>query len=601
MDGAASGRFFPTVVSLVSGVGWRRSAGPGSAFLQIESLRLPWLKQWSGRFLNPVERVIAVLSAYRNAVDAEREGRFTRADFCWRELKRRLVAAWNGDLWRAAVAVAVRDFEMAEADGEAVRDAFIREVVIETLVAFYRVHAGAKTAGGHARASVSRQYAAEIFDICHASAEDVRSTLVPMLEAEYHAFANSKEWRRAIAAAAELARRAPGDIVYEDMLAYAIHADALHRMNNVSGEVTARQNADVLRRAIAEIEKVRGAYPANATMYTVLSSLFHLRAVQLANSGSVSIALIEAEKAAAYNADEDGIDETRKSLKELMTQRVAASKEMLARVKAMPNARLNSVGEVLRADASAAFAPLSIFEASQEPKAIAHAVAVARGKTLFRRVGLPVPTDEALNGLAGGLWEIISAPPENAEAIPTAWAEAVGHRPELAGYPAETVNLYLQRRLFGQDEKSAPAPPAIDTVAPSPRRSVEPIGRWLFSREGAFAKTLLAAALAVLLWTSLSAIGIRKIGVAHDAAFVRLEAAVSAHDDAGTIAAAETFFRTAEVQRDSAREAHVMNHYREAMVRWFIRNPGRPDANALRRVAEYKRIAHDFPPAEVMQ
>src|SRR5258708_3685631 len=119
MHDETSGRFFPSVAELAAGSGWKRDASsPGGAFLELSGIHLSPLKRWSGRFLNPVERIAAILSVYREGVCAENDGRYTRADFCWRELQRRLTASWHADLWQAGVEAARRDFKMAESDGE---------------------------------------------------------------------------------------------------------------------------------------------------------------------------------------------------------------------------------------------------------------------------------------------------------------------------------------------------------------------------------------------------------------------------------------------------------------------------------------------------
>jgi hypothetical protein len=603
MNYETSGRFFPSITNLAAESGWRRDASsPGSAFLALADIRLSPLKRWSIRFLNPVERIAAILSVYREGLRAEKDGRFTRADFCWRELQRRLTTSWHADLWQAAVEAARRDFKMPECDGAGVRNAFTREIVIETFVAFYGVHASNKGAVGSSRARLHRQYAASILDMTNASPEEMRRTVAPLLENEFQACANGEEWDRGIAVASELVRRF-GDIGYEDMLVYAIQSGAIKRMSNAGGETTARGNAEVLRRGITELERVRGFHPSNVMVFRGLATLLHMQAVQLANSGRVSEALVAAEKAAAYNSDEEGIDDTRKTLKELMAQRQEAAQVMLGRIAATPNARLNAAGEALRDDAMKSFAPLNSFVASNEPASISYAADVARGQTLFRRVGLPIPDDDSLadaeNRLASGLWEIISSPPATISGISPAWRAVVAERPQLAEYPPETICRYLGRRIFGDEEKPAFVPPEIGVHSSSSHPSVEPFGRWLFSREGVFAKGLLAAAAVVLFWTLVTTMSVRRGAAAHDAAFARVEAAVSTQDDVRTIAASEEFFRTIGSTRDVLREGHVMGHYREAVARSFLRHPGPPDSNAIHRIAEYKKIAHDFPPAEV--
>jgi hypothetical protein len=333
----------------------------------------------------------------------------------------------------------------------------------------------------------------------------------------------------------------------------------------------------------------------------VLFRSLHSRAVQLANSGSVAVALVDAARAAAFNPKEKGIEETRAALAELMEKKIAAVQQLLAQVASTPNAQLNAAGRAMHADTKANYRHVNEFAESDQPARIAISLAHARAATLFRRLGLAVPENARLfeeeAHLADGLVQILSNPPTDGEGLKRAWAKAVAQDPALAAYPVEPILRYLRRRLFEKDQPKTMAHPKLAISVQPARRSLEPFTGWLFSREAIVTKLVATAAVVAVVWSSIVVGGTLRQRNIRETAFARLEAAVAAQDDRQTIDAAAAFFHTAPPPKgDRAREAHALNHYGEAMTRWFIRKQGPPDAKDLAMLGQYRALTGKQPP-----
>lgn len=604
MSESSAVRLFPSISSFAEGSGWRRDPAAGSpadALIAAASRPLRRWQRWTGASLDPASRLTRLLATYRAAVEAEVSGRITRADFFWRGVLDQLPRVIEPEHWRTIARTVcganIPDDEIAE-----LRIRLVTEVFLDTYTTFYAAYA--QSEGRHHRAFAHSAHIGSVLRIEPAAGTHAKQTFAPLLQAEIEKGGQAKDWHGALRAARTAMAYFPGELQYEDSVAYAIHAQAIDRLSDSNGERASRLNAAVLMDAINEIHTITQQLPSNSIAFTVTASLLHMRAVQLANSGALSQALVDVEKASVYNPQEKGIDETRAKLAELMQQRLKDVQDMLDELSRRPNAQLNAQGQAFLADATSGFKPYNQFVESDQRRSIASAAAYARAATLFRRVGLAIPPHEELYAaeeeLGSGLVEVLSSPPEVLEGIAGAWSAVVSAQPALHKYPADLIHRYLSRRLFEQEQKNEPPAPEI-TLQPA-RSSVEPLGPWLFSRNAPVAKLLTAAAVVAVAWTSITAVATAQRRAARDSAFARVEAAVAAKDDLRTIAAAEEYFKTTPApEGDATREAHALSHYREALARTFIRKPGAPDPNDLEMLRRYRTATKHLQVAEVRQ
>jgi hypothetical protein len=598
-------RAFPSVQSLIDGSAWREL--PNSATGDLLRLTLTptgVLERTVGFRRDLRSRMSRLLRSYRSAAVAESEGRQQSADFYWRALIREIGRLATVEVWHSAIAEICAARQLSHAEVEDLRGNFITEVILDTFAAFFGLYNGKDADESvRSRAYVHSAYLGDVLRMGIVASEYAQRIHAPMLEAEFAAAADTNKWHRAIALASRLVEYFPGDVDREQSLAYTHRAAAVASLKEGPGSASA--NAEKLRAALQAVDALTAKYASNSAMFMVTASLLHMLAVQLANGDSISLALLEAEKAATFNPQEDGIDETRKTLVELMEQRRKNVKELLAQLATKPNATLNAQGLRVKHDADVAYGLYNAFVESDEPQKISSAAAYARAATLFRRLGADVPTDrlfEAEDEVVAALVNILENPPRDASGITGFWANEIQKHPELAVYPAENIHRYLATRLFGAGPQTVASFPALEIAPPALKRSLEPFGPWLFSGEAVVTKVIAVAAVVAIVTAAVLAANAAQTRRLRADAFTQIESAAAAGNDALTIASAEKFFNAGPPPGgDAEREAHALGHYREALARRFIRKTGPPDADELQALQRYQRNTVILQMAEVRQ
>jgi tetratricopeptide (TPR) repeat protein len=500
---ASASRIFPSPAAAPS-------AEPGPDQLERRAawrlMQLPsrLLTRWqarSGWGLDSEGRMGRLLMQYREAVAAEGKGLFARADFFWRQMHRglrRLYAAPGS--WQALATSAI--------DAALLRKSFVREVVIDTHCAFFngRMKAGSEL-GASDRAFAHVDYILSVLDLAELSAEQKLALLVPPGEMRIEAYLKAGRREMAIRSCRTLLAQFPAHVPLQDRL-----ADLLADLGDLKG---ARDAGSLDARSVAwritDLERLRGDYPHCLRAYETLESLYLLRAMALGKGGEISEALLQVERALAFDPQSATALETRTVLRASMHELQERMREVEATLKANPKATLNLKGLALKREAHRGSRPAEDFARSDEPRRIEQGYAQARVEAQRRSAAQPA-------GAAAAAASVLASP--------------------AAGTPGH-----------------------------------EPLAEWLFSREAVRVKAQTAAAL--LLLALAAAIGIYDAGhrLRRDEAYQKAHAAIASGAYRRAADQAQTFLTTPSFAAADPRQSEMLGLQSEALVRWFVAHP----------------------------
>jgi hypothetical protein len=559
---------------------------------------------WRERLLGRAgagKRVARLLRLHRLALVAELAARWERADFYWCELREeRKRLGRRSAAWDLALAGAARQSgEAGEATADELRSRLMQEVLIETHWAFY----GGLSRGEERPATGDRRFvhvaAIEgLLDDSPWPKQRQQAAFGPLLEAWARSALAAGSRDLAVDVAARLLARYPHVFRYEELLVEAEVARTLGGLNNRDDQSGSQADAAVLERGIARLEQLRSQSRYNADLYQALGLLEHLHAVKLANAGRLAVALLAIEKSLTYRPGVKEVLEARTKLQTMMHSLQERMRAVEAAIAKQYNTSLNAAGQRMRAEALAGTGPAASYRQSLEAGAIGAALPLAAARTLWRQIGLPVPEsrwDERARALFNALSKVRIENAADPAAVAAAWNGIAARDQELHGLEAALICAFIRNRLLDlpPPADAAPAPPSL--LVPSSRLSAggsEPFGDWLTSRRGLALRTLAALAVALLAVAGPLTFRDRWRQHTQGRAWAELRQAIEHHDDLGVVAAAESFLGTpAPAGADPGRQAVVLEVYSRALVRWFARLPGAPDAAALRHLERFRALA----------
>ncbi len=347
-----------------------------------------------------------------------------------------------------------------------------------------------------------------------------------------------------------------------------------------------RRRADVAGQGIAVLAAQLARDPGLAAAAEGLAALHRSRAVNLANGNRPSDALVELERAAAYDPSLKSLESDREAAGRLLT-------EITRLVQHRSRSELNSAGLELQSQASAGVRPRDRFLKSREPARIRAQVVRAKRLAFWRRAGLPPDADEeSVNAFDRLTDRLIERKPASAADVVVGWMVVLAEHPADAARMTDVTPAHLLAVFHRSTEAELPdadvawlsepsALPADDppevpaddaSVAPDPPRQPVPRGAqqtlaedppaefWLLTARGLPEKFALvvavAACLAVAVWaTTRLAADAPRAG-----AYGRVRAAAAGGDRAAVHAAAADFRRlppTAGPTVEAARDAGV--------------------------------------------
>ena len=576
-------RTFPKVEQL-----YRASAE--NLLAPILDAPLGWVQRNAGWRLSVGDRVKRLFYLHRSAVEAEEAGNWKAADVYFFEVMAILKAApAESGTWQALQ----EKLGTSGVDLPELRQRVLEEVFIDAHCGFFN---GYSQLQGLVKPD-SRQFfhfdrIVELVDLVGGG-----NRWIPLLASGFKdriaACQEAKDWSRAVGYGDALLRRYPQEEAFVVLKANLLFERALATLDKGDSEWAAARNASALLSAITNLETLCSQYPDHALPYELIGHLKHIRAVNLANAGLPSDALLSNEESLVYwpiaKAESD-----RQVLSEMMRNMIQARDTLLKEISQRPNTALNSKGLQMKKQADAGFGPANRFIESDRAKEIRGKSNTARLRGIWKRMGLTPPTDR-LDELTEKLITAVVSVKEKtggaAEEIEQGWAQVTQDNDDLSNIPASAVSRFLQggteETSSGPEKGDCPMLPILGGVAGKER---EPIGIWLFSRQDLFLKAQAAVAIVLLLTASVITLQQYMTRKAREVSWSQVEQAMMLNDDLRTMAACESFFLTSPPESDS-RVIEGKELYRAAMVHWFARTSGDLDSASLKHLERYHQLS----------
>lgn len=263
--------------------------------------------------LGPVSRL---LYFHKSGLETELVGKARRADFFWEEVRKtvRSLRA-NHPVWVELARAFGTDTTWASDPGQ-VRLALVREVLLDTHIAFY--NGAPEPAAGRALTHLAHLRA--LLPAAELSEEDRLALLGPPTEVRLKALCDAKRYEQAIHVAQEVYAEFPEHQPFQDSLAQLHFSAALEESPRTDEGPLLRAHAARLQVHINQVERLRRQCPFNLACYESLAHLHHIQAIKLANGDRPSQALLALEKALTYKPGWSDAQEAQTKIVTLLKQ-----------------------------------------------------------------------------------------------------------------------------------------------------------------------------------------------------------------------------------------------------------------------------------------
>jgi hypothetical protein len=535
--------------------------------------------RWLGRRLEAAGRLARLLHFHACALASENAGQWVRAEFFFRNARRQAVALDRDNSWE--------QIELG-GTGRKAREAVSSEVLIDVQHALY---AGCLAGGWATFGSRAAWHLMELIRWVTWAGWDqtARERLLRPLLLDYVLKAiAADDWKMATEFGRQTFTLFP-DLECRERLALVYFTEVVR----ASHQSTTPGDASG---AIKRISELAAGAPTEATYYDWLAQLHLLQAYHEASKNSVSAALEHCGRALAY---EPSMSQASEALEALSERMVNLQKTMAAAIANLGyNQRLNWKGLALKADADRGFSRLSAFRESPEAAALEANRVQAIALAIWRSARLGEPaTPELPSVFLRELERVWGAARKDPATIPQLARSIVATEPRLKELNPVRVETYLRRRIVGgettQDEPEPVLPVASSAhpITPGPRAAsqrVEPLGYWVFAREGWWLKALIAAAIILFAVTAVLSVRERSNRGARNRLYHEMVEAEARQDYLGTIEAAERFLSRGTIGRDG-RDPEVRATFTQGLTRWFT-SEAPSTAEAEPHLAKYRRL-----------
>jgi hypothetical protein len=583
---AGDPRAFPDVEDIL--MGSSTPSDPPRRLLHTANTLHPFRVR-SGWGVQESEKVARAIAIHRLAAQAEERGKWAKADYLW-NLRDEQVAHLSDEQWAASARSCA--FEDGAAEW---RRRIIAELVLDTHCAFYNAYVTA----GLARADAHFQ---RIDDIsAHELSKEERGKLLgPARDAHIEECRRAGDFDGAISFARQRLEDHSQDLKFEREYTALVFERATAGLK--ADEPVGDRHVAALDTGIGTLTDALRAYPRMADAYDALASLHRLRAVQLANAGRLSTALLHIAKAQSYHADMPGLADEESTISEMMRNLRVQMQDVKEKLSANPDLALSPEGQRLRHEADAGFLHLTGYKGTQKDAQIRADAANARAFRLWRLAGLPEPPDrwaERAQALAHAVAAALANAHTDKASLQEVWREACAGEPDLSGVPFEAL-LKLAADSPQHDQPQTAAAeiseqmPVVRITTMKKRSAREPLTFWLFTRRD----PLLKLAVATAMVAAVGAAGLTAKNAVdeyrRESAWNQLITAAGKGDDRQVVDAAQRFLSVPP----STNDAHVeeaLELYEAALVRWLAALKGPLGADALQRLDEYRRLTAQVP------
>lgn len=567
--------------------------------LLLAKLNLTKAQQFFAHKLSPKEHLSRLLIQHRLGLEAELSAQWQRADFYWQQVQNQLKAlSKRKDLWQALAAEIAQKYPNAQvlSDPINLQQRLVEELFIDTHCQFHNsltqlsqplaAETKKSKAPWNDRAFVHIRYIEQLLPYSSLSPEHVQDFLSDSWQQQINLCRHAKDWTEAIKLCRHRLSYCSSFVPFQSELA-EIQANAvLSKLTNGESEKQRLKDIKQLQRGVRQFEDLAKAYPHSPVMFDYLGNLHHLHAMQLGNSGFVAEGLVAVEKALIYTPRLQGALSTRNSLTQAMEQLNEYVRQLKAQLAQHPNAKLNAQGQKVITQAKKGFGLRDKYLRSDQAKNASKAILLAQAMEVWRNIeGLPdAPAEKQAIALLSGLSKIFEQPPANRSALSIAWQVVVQENPELAELNAESIQIFLEKRLWKTERSSpiiTPPPQSRDSLTSEELAALRPVSftaqpggepflAWVFSRQNLGLKVQAAITAVALL--AVGSLGLYEMSVrsTRQTAYEQIVNADLQQNPGEVIAAAEKFLSRRSLSYKDAREAQVKELYTQAFISWFL-------------------------------
>jgi hypothetical protein len=577
--------------------------------LSLSARKLTLGQRFWGWKLDAGGRLGRLLFFHRAAVEAEMAARVGHADFFWAKAHAELQRLWEqSEIWEeGARQVAAVPGARVLSDPLRLRDTLVKEVFVDTHCAFYNGHLeGADELSVVSRALAHFGFIKELLGYTGMTAGEVAPLLCPPLWVQMELYVEAGKPAEALRLCETGLQRFPESEALQNRLFSLYMGESLGKLASKSSNP--QHNIDALAGRIREAEtSLFKRFPRNLTLFDLLGSLYYAYAVQLSNAEKFSEALAAAHRSLVYNPALKQADELLAELIGIM-EKLREQVAILAQFRrANPGARLTPRQEALEYEATRGFALLNKFVESKARESIAQARHLAQAHTLWRRVGLPKPSereDESALLLLSAFATVLDAGPRDEDETAFFWEQVVIQRGELGELNRDRVLQYINYYLFEGSEPPLTFDEAVDFAAPAAppvlrprpgnlRGRREPFTYWLLSGRDLRVKAQGLVAAVLLLTTGVLVASELWAGRTRDGAYQRVVEAAGRREHRGVIDNAETYLASPPRFQSDKRRKQVVRLYESALLRWTLEQEGELNPEATALIERYRRLMAD--------
>lgn len=400
---------------------------------------------------------------------------------------------------------------------------FIDEVLLDTHAAFFNGYAQqADPLTLDSRAWKHFGYLMELLKWSDLTTADKYDLIREVAEAEIPLLQEAKRWKELTQLGQQLVSYCPDSVAYEELLWNTRLSEKIAYYLTAYGGGTTSLNA-----AIEALEYLRKNNPLIFPIYEKLGSLQHDLAVDLAEQGFISTALVAAQKAVTFSPSDKHV-----ALLAQLTQLMQKTKKE-AEEYDLRGLRFKNTGVYMLDEVRVGFRLLENYNNSDEPTQIAEALRAARAQTLGRNVGLPEPAE--------------------------------------------------------RQKKSAVCLLKPATAAPS-QQAAPSFDFWLLSGRDLRLKIQAVAALVLLFVAGTIFIFDMYARHVRDASYQSVIQGSQTRNYLQVIEGAETFLSHPLIASGDIRDEEVIEHYNKALVLWVARQPGQINTDVSARVERYRQL-----------
>lgn len=520
--------------------------------LALEDEKLPAGRRILPLGLTPEQRLGRLLHHRQQAIKAEQEGLWKRADFYWRQAHRALKALTSrSSLWRALARQTAKHGAEILADPDQLRNRVVEELFVDLHCAFCngRAFSGrrkkARKLPLEDRFWVHVDYLRDLLPLWDAPVEERAVFFLPLLDHRLGRLMKGAKRIEAWKYAARVDRLLPGNRTVRQRHIRAhleIVADEVGELSG-QGRSDTQHDIAVLQRHLAAVRKLCTDEGACLEAFHAMGLLHRRHAAGLAHLTQLAEGLREVQKSLAYwPFDQEG--------EELQQQILAAQEslrrqmqQLLRQLQGQPGKQLNSEGEKLQRQ-------------------------IKVGDSLARRFAESKEAEDIRQRLES-LWE----------------RESQRQSEEPAQEAAEQAAKGPQVQPF-----SLPSPAE---ASPQDR---EPAGPWLVSGQDLRVKAQAVAAVLLLLLAGGTWVQEANRQGQRDAQVRRLAESKAAGDSLEVFAAAQDFLVIPRRGGPDPRTEEVWDLYSEALTQWFLGLPDDVDPADLPPLEDYRRALQELPP-----